>query len=277
LTVEESQVVLKSAIDPVPKISSKLDFSLSRNFFPPPPLGKMLPRLSQPQADTIIGYLSTSQAYWSTLQTAFTPGEEAALANFTLNPVLVFLCLSSQWKPATGKSHVIAHYQSAHDGAAIVRYLDKFYNIAHGRPATALECANVSFTCDIQMLNIWLHWRELDADCAATYYVKSIFDCTLRNEKHILEAWELLWNHIDYALGSRLRSRKDALPSFCTEFSKRKVKTTKAVSSSRASVQSDSIALASISLPPTPSSDHNELEPFKRSNKWLRTEATADR
>jgi hypothetical protein len=268
-----------SAIHPVPMISSKLDFNLSRDFLPPPPPGKTLPRLSQPQADTIIGYLSTSQAFEPTLQTAFTPDEEAALADFTLNPVLVFPFLSSQWKPATGESHMIAHHQSARDGAAIVRYLDEFYNIAHGRPATALECAHISFTCDIQALNIWLHWRELDAAGAAgaaTYYMKSIFDCTLRNEKHLLEARELLWNHIEYALDSRLRSLKDALPSFCTEFPKRKFKMTKAVGSSRASIQSDSIALAPISLPPTPESSRNELEPVKRYNKRLRTEENAD-
>ncbi|KAH6876297.1 hypothetical protein BKA58DRAFT_138701 [Alternaria rosae] len=253
-----------SAIHPVPMISSKLDFNLS-------PPGKTLPRLSQRQADTIIGYLSNSQAYESTLQTAFTPDEEAALADFTLNPVLVFPFLSSQWKPATGESHIVAHYQSARDGAAIVRYLDEFYSIAYGRPATALECAHVSFTCDYQALNIWLHWRELDAAGDATYYMKSIFDCTLRNEKHLLEARELLWNHIDYALGSRLHSLKDALPSFCTEFPKRQSKTTKSIGSSRASVQSDSRVLASISLPPTPLSNHNEHDPVKRYNKRLRT------
>ncbi|KAF1357509.1 hypothetical protein EJ07DRAFT_127875 [Lizonia empirigonia] len=265
-----------SAIHPVPMVSSKLDFNMSRDFLPPPPSGKTLPRLSQPQADTIIGYLSSSQAFEPALQTAFTPDEESALTDFTLNPVLAFPFLSSQWKPATGESHIIAHYQSARDGAAIVRYLDEFYTIAHSRPATALECAHVSFTCDIQALNIWLHWRELDAAGAATYYMKSIFDCTLRNEKHLLEARELLWNHIEYALDSRLRSLKDALPSFRTEFPWRKFKTTKVIGSSRASVQSDTITLAPISLPPTPSSDHSELEPAKRHNKRLRTEENPD-
>ncbi|KAF2843915.1 hypothetical protein T440DRAFT_523891 [Plenodomus tracheiphilus IPT5] len=116
-----------------------------------------------------------------------------------------------------------------------------------------------------------------DAAGAATYYMKSILDCTLRNEKHIPEARELLWNHIDYALDSRLRSLKEALPSFCTEFPKLKLKTTKAVGSSRASFQSDSNAIAPISLPPTPSSNDNELEPVKRPDKRLRTEETADR
>ncbi|KAL5403717.1 hypothetical protein PMIN04_012760 [Paraphaeosphaeria minitans] len=265
-----------SAIHPVPMISSKLDFNLSREFLPPRPPGKTLPRLSQPQADTIIGYLSSSQAFEPTLQTAFTPDDESSLADFTLNPVLVFPFLSSQWKPATGESHMIAHYQSARDGATIVRYLDEFYSIARARPATALECSHVSFTCDIQALNIWLHWRELDAAGAATYYMKSIFDCTLRNEKHLLRARELLWNHIEYALDSRLRSLRDALPYFCTEFSGRKSKTTRATGPSRASVQSNINALAPISLPPAPSSNHNELEPVKRQHKRLRTEEDTD-
>ena len=228
-----------SATNPVPMISSKLDFNLSRDFLPPMPLGKTLPRLSQPQADTMIGYLSTSQALELTLPTAFTPDEESALAGFTLNPVLVFPFLSSQWKPATGESHIIAHYQSARDGATIVRYLDEFYSIAHSRPATALECSHVSFTCDIQALNIWLHWRELDTAGATTYYMKSIFDCTLRNEKNLVEARELLWNHIEYALDGRLRSLKAALPAFCTDFPRRKSKISKGTGSSRASLQSD--------------------------------------
>jgi len=260
------------AIDPVPMISSKLDFNLSRDFLPLPPSGKTPPRLSQPQADTMIGYLSSSQAFESNLQTAFTSEEESALSSFTLNPVLIFPFLSSQWKPATGESHVIAHYQSARDGATIVRYLDEFYTIAYGRPATALECAHVSFTCDVQALNIWLHWRELDAAGSATHYMKSVFDCTLRNEEHLLRARELLKNHIEYALDGRLRSLKGALPFFCLEFSRRKIKTTKAASSSRASVQCDVITVAPISFPPTPSSDRSQLEPTKRPNKRSRNE-----
>jgi hypothetical protein len=44
--------------------------------------------------------------------------------------------------------------------------------------------------------------------------MKSIFNCILRNEKHLLEARKLLWNHIDYALDSRLRSLKDALEAY---------------------------------------------------------------
>jgi hypothetical protein len=79
-------------------ITSKLNFNLARDFLPPAPSGKTLSRLSQPQADTIIGYLSNSQALSvePPLATAFSIDEEEALANFTLNPVLMFPFLSSQ-------------------------------------------------------------------------------------------------------------------------------------------------------------------------------------
>lgn len=223
------------AANAVPLISSKLDFNLSRRFLPPQPPDKTLPRLSQPQADTIIGYLSSLQATEPTLQTAFTPDEEAVLADFTLNPVLVFPFLSSQWKAATGEPHLIAHYQSARDGVAIVRYLDEYYKTAYGRAASTLECAHVSFTCDIQALNIWLHWRELDSAGVETHYMKSIFDCTLRNEKHLSEARQLLWNHIDYTLGNRLRSLRNALHPFSKDFLNRLSKPAKSSRSSRTS------------------------------------------
>jgi hypothetical protein len=145
-----------NTVSGVPMLSSKLDYNLSRDFLPPAPPGKTLARLSQPQADTIIGYLSNNQALSTEppLATAFSVEEEEALANFTLNPVLMFPFLSSQWKPASGESHVIAHVQSARDGATIIRYLDEFYAIARGQPPTALECSHMSVTCDIQAVNI---------------------------------------------------------------------------------------------------------------------------
>lgn len=130
----------------------------------------------------------------------------------------------------TGESHMVAHLQSDGDGATIVC------------------CLNES------TVYIWIHWRELDAADAASHYMKSIFDCTLHNEEHISRARKLLWNHIECALDSRLRSLKDALPWFYTECSGGKPKTTRATGSSRASVLSNSIALATVSLPPTPSS-----------------------
>jgi hypothetical protein len=258
----------------VPKISSKLNYNLSRAFLPSAPSGKTLTRLSQPQADTIIGYLSNNQALSTEppLATAFSVDEEEALADFTLNPVLLFPFLSSQWKPASGESHVIAHVQSARDGATIVRYLDEFYRIARGRPPTTLECSHISVTCDIQAVNIWIHWRELDNAGVATYYMKSIYDCTLRSEKHLLEARELLWNHIDFALDGRLQSLKQAIMPFGDGFTNMRTKTAKNGGSSKTTSRSNSTIITPISLPPTPSSNCAGFEPDKRESKRQRVE-----
>jgi hypothetical protein len=46
--------------------------------------------------------------------------------------------------------------------------------------------------------------RYVDTAGGAHCYMKSIYGCTLRNVKHLLEARELLWNHVDYALDSWL-------------------------------------------------------------------------
>jgi len=80
-------------------LPSKLNYyNLSRDLPPPVPSGKTLARLSQPQADTIIGYLSNNQALSTNppLATAFGVEEEEALANSTLNLVPMFPFLSSQ-------------------------------------------------------------------------------------------------------------------------------------------------------------------------------------
>jgi hypothetical protein len=171
-----------------------------------------------------------------------------------------------------GESHVIAHVQSARDGATIVRYLDEFYGIARGQPPTALECSHISVTCDIQAVNIWMHWRELDAAGAVTYYMKSIYDCTLRNEKHLLEARELLWNHIEFALDGRLQSLKQAVGPFSDKFTKTRIKTAKNASSSRSTTGSNLMTMTPMSLPPTPSSNYFGYEPEKRENKRQRVE-----
>jgi hypothetical protein len=67
-----------SATDPVPMISSKLDFNLSRNFFPPKPPGKALPRLSQPQGLIKVGFTIWKRPPW--LQNATSPHVEIAAA-----------------------------------------------------------------------------------------------------------------------------------------------------------------------------------------------------
>jgi hypothetical protein len=117
-----------------------------------------------------------------------------------------------------------------------------------------------------------MHWRELDDAGAATYYMKSIYDCTLRNEKHLLEARGLLWNHIEFALHGRLQSLKQAIGPFSDKFTKSRIKSAKNAGSSRSVIGSNLTTITPISLPPTPSSNHSELEPDKRESKRRRLE-----
>jgi hypothetical protein len=108
-----------------------------------------------------------------------------------------------------------------------------------------------------------MHWRELDVTGAATYYMKSIYDCTLRNEKHLLEARELLWNHIKFALHGRLQFLKQAVGPFSDKFTKTRIKTAKNLVLSR-STGSNLITITPMSLPPTPSSNYPGCEPEKK-------------
>ncbi|KAI4912199.1 hypothetical protein J4E85_011133 [Alternaria conjuncta] len=110
---------------------TKLDFKLFQDFLPPPPPNTNMNPLTMLQADTCIGYMSTTQAINLSIRTAFASDEEAALVDFTLNPELLFPFLSFQRTSATGEAPVIAHLRSAPDGTAIVRYLDQSYNIAY--------------------------------------------------------------------------------------------------------------------------------------------------
>jgi hypothetical protein len=102
--------------------------------------------------------------------------------------------------------------------------------------------------------------------------MKSIYDCTLRSEKHLLEARELLWNHIKFALSGRLQSLKQTVRPFSEEFTKIRVKTAKNAGLSRATVRSNLMTITPMSLPPTPSSNCSEFEPDKRKNKRQRVE-----
>jgi hypothetical protein len=78
-------------------ISSKLNYNVSCDFLSPVPSGMTLSQLSQPQVDTIIGYLSNNQALSiePLSATAFSVDGKDILASFTLNMVLTFPSLKS--------------------------------------------------------------------------------------------------------------------------------------------------------------------------------------
>ncbi|KAH8707139.1 hypothetical protein GQ44DRAFT_817805 [Phaeosphaeriaceae sp. PMI808] len=107
-----------SAIQPVPEVASHANLNLAREFLPLPPstiVQEVYGTLSQPQPDTAIGYLTSTEANTRTppLATAFSCEEHYMLTNFALHPALHFPFLTCQWKPATGEPHQIAMLQSA--------------------------------------------------------------------------------------------------------------------------------------------------------------------
>lgn len=104
--------------------------------------------------------------------------------------------------------------QTARDGAAVVNYLHDYYQIAYNRPATVVEALHVSVTCNVEIVNIWLHWREDDGAGQPKHYMKSIHACTTWTEPPLLEARAILKNLVRYALDERVASIKAALPHF---------------------------------------------------------------
>ncbi|KAF2799756.1 hypothetical protein K505DRAFT_230393 [Melanomma pulvis-pyrius CBS 109.77] len=138
----------------IPKITSQLKISLSRDYLPPE-LGNITSRLTQPQPDTAIGYLSRLEAmnFFPELESAFSMQDKAFLKEFNLSSTMHFPFLTSQWSGA-GKSRMIGECQSARDGSTIVKYLNEFHSVANGRPATAVEASHISVTSDMDTINI---------------------------------------------------------------------------------------------------------------------------
>jgi hypothetical protein len=94
--------------------------------------------------------------------------------------------------------------------------------------------------------------------------MKGIYDCTLRDEKHLLEARELLWNDIEFALHGQLQSLKQAFGPFSDKLTKIRIKTAKNVGSSRSTTGSNFMTITPMLLPPTPSSNYSGCEPEKK-------------
>jgi hypothetical protein len=75
----------------------------------------------------------------------------------------------------------------------------------------------VSVTCNVELICIWLHWRETNENDAIIHYMKCIHSCTTwggLSLDPILKARAILKNHVNYALGDRLQSILNALPGF---------------------------------------------------------------
>lgn len=139
-----------------------------------------------------------------------------------------FPFLTAQWKSAnSGVGHFHASIQGARDGALIVNYMHRFYSLAYpNRPPTPLETVHFSVTTEGYTIIIWIHWREVHPQNNEVYFrmepVEKVFMSAVGDLRKMRQ---FLHNYVDYAMGERLNSIKQALPAFWPNRPKREAAT----------------------------------------------------
>jgi hypothetical protein len=103
---------------------------------------------------------------------------------------MYFPFLTSQWTTTnSGETIATAQNQAARDGTSIVNHLHTFYSMANDdAPSPALAC-HFSLVCDLNMGEIWVHWRE-DND----HYMKEVYSFVLRKESDMVQARGIIKN-----------------------------------------------------------------------------------
>src|SRR4051794_21387304 len=106
-----------------------------------------------------------------------------------------FPFLTSQWKPAAGsETFHHAENQAARDGSTIVNHLHNLFYKAYNRKPTAIEASHVSVTCDMQAVQVWIHWREETAEEGVQHYMRSFARAFLCDVSQLQEVRSVLWN-----------------------------------------------------------------------------------
>ena len=125
-------------------------------------------------------------------------------------PAMPFL--TAEWEAADGHSILSAMNRSALHGATMVNYQRDYFKSAYGDtlPAIAPYTTHMSVTCDMMLLQLWLHWSE-EGDRPA-YYMKELYSCSLSMEAQVAKAQAILKSHLDWAVGDRLQAIKVAFP-----------------------------------------------------------------
>lgn len=95
---------------------------------------------------------------------------------------------------------MIAECQSARDGSTIVKYLAEFHRVANGCPATAVEASHISVTCDMQVINIWIHWEDVDDEGNPRYCMKNLYAAFARYEAQVARVRDILYNVLEHAM-----------------------------------------------------------------------------
>ena len=140
-----------------------------------------------------------------------------------------FPFLTAQWKSAIfGENQVHASLQAARDGALIVNYMHQFYSLAYpNRPPTQLQTCHFSTTTEIYTYMLWIHWREVDPDDGEVYFrMEEVETARMNKLDDVREVRKILHNYLDFSLGERLRSIKEALHAFWPNRPEKKVKKT---------------------------------------------------
>ncbi|KAH8701447.1 hypothetical protein GQ44DRAFT_764481 [Phaeosphaeriaceae sp. PMI808] len=105
-------------------------------------------------------------------------GEVEGTPRLTLDPLLATkdgLALHSFFLPSAPNPAIVttwkalsqpqpdlhhAQNQAARDGAVAVNYIYEFYRAAYNRPPSVVDTHHVSVTCDMELCELWMHWRD---------------------------------------------------------------------------------------------------------------------
>ncbi|KAH7111135.1 hypothetical protein B0J11DRAFT_543906 [Dendryphion nanum] len=226
-------------------LTLKDQVNLVKDFLPQPPR-KTTPELwgslARPQPDSCIGYITATEAttHTPTFAMPFTREEDdmAEWYNAVHNADTHFPFLTAQWKAAIlGENQVQASLQAARDGALIVNYMYDFYSLAYpNRTPTQLETCHFSVTTEGYTIILWIHWREVNPEDGEIYFrMEEVEMARMGKLDDLLDMRRTLHNYVDFALGERLWSIKQALPAFWPNRPKKKVRRTNSQSSTTVS------------------------------------------
>ncbi|KAF1935491.1 hypothetical protein EJ02DRAFT_428390 [Clathrospora elynae] len=117
---------------------------------------------------------------------------------------------------------------------------------------------------------LWIHWREVDPDDGKVYFrMEEVETARMNKLDDVREVRKILHNYLDFSLGERLRSIKEALHAFWPNRPEKKVKKTQ----SQSSMTVSGLELR-LEKPMTPSSSAGEsvnrnASPKKKSKRKL--------
>ncbi|KAF2820811.1 hypothetical protein CC86DRAFT_374129 [Ophiobolus disseminans] len=199
--------------EPVPFVTQKAELLLNRYFLPSAPdpaVTKTWKALSQPKPDSCVGYILQREAKAARVRAPFTAEEEGVLNDYVLTKLMYMPFMTAQWKAPHGNEGLFAaQSQSARDGAVIVNHLYDLYRVAYSKTPGVVETCHFSVTCDIQSVEIWVHWRD-----GSSHHMELIFEGHCRKEVQMLDMRAIVRNIQQYAINERLRSIRAALPLF---------------------------------------------------------------